>query len=132
MKAKLFMFLMTIGLFLSAPAFTYAQGYTDEEIEFEGCDVTNSDFGPVSLNPELLRGTVSQLNQTISLNFLEDLGQVTVWIVDEAGQLYVSKEINTTKDKKITIDIQALPKQKYTIICYNGIENQEGKFELRK
>lgn len=132
MKAKLFMFLMAIGLFLAMPTFTYAQGYTDEDIEMEGSDVGNSDFGPVSYHPDLLEAVVSHINQTINLNFLEDLGTVTIWIVDEAGQLYISEEINTTKDNKVTIDIKALPGQKYTLICYNAIENQKGKFELHK
>lgn len=132
MKAKLFMFLMAIGLFLATPASTYAQGYTDDEIEMEGCDTSNSDFGPVSYHPDLLEAVVSHINQTINLNFLEDLGTVTIWIVDEAGQLYISEEINTTKDNKVTIDIKALPGQKYTLICYNAIENQKGKFELHK
>lgn len=132
MKAKLFMFLMAASLCFIMPAFTYAQGYTDEEIEMEGSDSSNSDFGPVSYHPDLLKAVVSHVNQTITLDFLEDLGTVTIWLTDEAGQLYLSEEINTAKDKKVTIDIQALPEQQYTIICFNAIENQKGKFELHK
>lgn len=134
MKAKLFMFLMAVSLCLILPTLTYAQGYTDEEIEMEGSDIGNNedDFGPVSYIPELLKAVVSHQNQTITLDFLEDLGTVTIWITDEAGQLYLSQEIDTTKDKKVTIDIKALPEQKYNIICFNVIENQKGKFELHK
>lgn len=125
MKSKFLMFMMAIGMLLVMPNLSYAQGLTDEDIDFEGGDAGNSDFGPVSLAPILIKGVVSHMNQTIKLNFLSDLKVVTIWIIDEKGNLYLSEEINTSFETSKTIDIKALPAQKYTIICFTS----EGKFQ---
>lgn len=92
MKAKLFLFLMMMGMFITVPIFTYAQ-YTDEDLDFQGGDYTGEEFGPVSLDPIVVKGNVSFINQEITLNFLEDMGTITIWIIDENGNLYLSKEV---------------------------------------
>lgn len=132
MKTKLFMFLMAIGMMVAAPTLLYAQGYTDEELEFQGSDVSNDDFGPVSTDPVYILGNVSYLDQEITLDYLANLGTITIWIVDEKGTLYISEEVNTVEEPTTKIDIKALPAQKYTIICFNQKGQQKAEFELRK
>lgn len=130
MKTKLFLFLIAIGLFLTIPVISNGQGYTDEELDFQGSDVTNDDFGPVSLDPVYIEGNLSFEKQSITLNYRADLGVLTIWIVDENGLLYFSEEVNTLEEKTTTIDIKALPAQKYTIICFNPKGQQKADFEL--
>lgn len=132
MKTKLFMFLMAIGMMVAAPTLLYAQGYTDEELEFQGSDVSNDDFGPVSTDPVYIIGNVSYINQEITLDYQANLGTITIWIVDEKGTLYISEEVNTVEESTTKIDIKALPAQKYTIICFNKKGQQKAEFELRK
>lgn len=132
MKAKLVLIMMTVGMLLAIPNFSFAQGMTDEDLEIEGGDTSNSDFGPVSFNPTLIEGVLSHVNQTITVNFLEDLGTVTIWIVDEKGALYYSEEVNSAVETTKVLDLKALPAQKYRIVFYNPVENQKADFELHK
>ena len=132
MKAKLLMLMMAIGMLLSTPMLSYAQGFTDEDLEFQGGDYTGDEFGPVSLDPIVVKGNVSFINQEITLNFLEDMGTITIWIIDENGNLYLSKEVNTTEEVTTKMDIKALPAQKYTIVCFTPMGQQGAYFELRK
>lgn len=132
MKTKLFMFLMAIGMMVVAPTLLYAQGYTDEELEFQGSDVSNDDFGPVSTDPVYIIGNVSYIDQEITLDYQANLGTITIWIVDEKGTLYISEEVNTVEESTTKIDIKALPAQKYTIICFNKKGQQKAEFKLRK
>lgn len=132
MKAKLLLFMMAVGLLLTIPQFSFAQGMTDEDLEIEGGDTGNSDWGPVSFNPTLIEGVLSHVNQTITVNFLEDLGTVTIWIVDEKGALYYSEEVNSAVETTKVLDLKALPAQKYRIVFYNPVENQKADFELHK
>lgn len=132
MKAKVFTFFMVIGLFLAIPAISNAQGYTDEELDFQGSDVTNDDFGPVSVDPIYITGNVSLEKQTITLDYRANLGMVTIWIVDENGVLYFSEEVNTVAEKTTKIDIKALPSKKYTILCFNPKGQQKANFDLSK
>lgn len=124
--------MMTVGMLLAIPNFSFAQGMTDEDLEIEGGDTSNSDFGPVSFNPTLIEGVLSHVNQTITVNFLEDLGTVTIWIVDEKGVLYYSEEVNSAVETTKVLDLKALPAQKYRIVFYNPVENQKADFELHK
>lgn len=124
--------MMTVGMLLAIPNFSFAQGMTDEDLEIEGGDTSNSDFGPVSFNPTLIEGVLSHANQTITVNFLEDLGTVTIWIVDEKGALYYSEEVNSAVETTKVLDLKALPAQKYRIVFYNPVENQKADFELHK
>lgn len=132
MKAKLLLLMMTVGLLLTIPQFSFAQGMTDEDLEIEGGDTGNSDWGPVSFNPTLIEGVLSHVNQTITVNFLEDLGTVTIWIVDEKGTLYYSEEVNSAVETTKVLDLKALPAQKYRFVFYNPVENQKADFELHK
>lgn len=132
MKTKLFMFLMAIAMIVAIPSLTYAQGYTDEELDFQGGDVSYDDFGPVSTDPVYIIGNVSYINQEITLDYQANLGTITIWIVDEKGTLYISEEVNTVEESTTKIDIKALPAQKYTIICFNKKGQQKAEFELRK
>lgn len=132
MKTKLFMFLMAIGMMVAAPALSYAQGYTDDDFDFHGGDVSNDDFGPVSTDPVYIKGHISYIDQEITLDYQANLGTITIWIVDENGTLYISEEVNTVEESTTKIDIKALPAQKYTIICFNKKGQQKAEFELRK
>lgn len=132
MKTKLFMFLMAIGILIAAPTLLYGQGLTDEELEFQGTDVTNDGFGPVSNDPVYIIGNVSYIDQAITLDYQANLGTITIWIVDEKGTLYISEEVNTVEESTTKIDIKALPAQKYTIICFNKKGQQKAEFELHK
>lgn len=132
MKTKLFMFLMAIGMMVAAPTLLYAQGYTDDDFDFNGSDVSNDEFGPVSTDPVYIKGNVSYINQEITLDYQANLGTITIWIVDEKGTLYISEEVNTVEESTTKIDIKALPAQKYTIICFNKKGQQKAEFELRK
>lgn len=126
------MLIMAFGMLLAMPILLYGQGYTDEDLEIEGGDTSNSDFGPVSFNPTLIEGILSHVNQTITVNFLEDLGTVTIWIVDEKGALYYSEEVNSAVETTKVLDLKALPAQRYRIVFYNPVENQKADFELHK
>lgn len=119
-------------MLLAIPTLSYSQGMTDEDLEIESGDTNNSDFGPVSFNPTLIEGILSHVNQTITVNFLEDLGTVTIWIVDEKGALYYSEEVNSAVETTKVLDLKALPAQKYRIVFYNPVENQKADFELHK
>lgn len=132
MKTKLFMFLMAIGMLVAAPTLLYAQGYTDDDFDFNGSDVSNDEFGPVSTDPVYIKGNVSYINQEITLDYQANLGTITIWIVDEKGTLYISEEVNTVEESTTKIDIKALPAQKYTIICFNKKGQQKAEFELLK
>lgn len=141
MRTKLFMLMMAIGMLLSIPTISFAQGYTDEDLDFEASDSSNSDFGPTSLKPVtftdifepvLITGILSHQRQTISLDFIMDLGVVTIQIIDTKGTVVLSQQINTSREPYKVINIKALPAQKYRIICYNPIKNQRADFELRK
>lgn len=132
MRAKILLVVMAIGMLVSLPDISFAQGMTDEDLEFESGDTSNSDWGPVSFNPTLIEGVLSHVNQTITVNFLEDLGTVTIWIVDEKGALYYSEEVNSAVETTKILDLKALPAQKYRIVFYNPVENQKADFELHK
>lgn len=130
MKIKLLMFLVTMGLFLFTPVITNAQ-ITDDDLDILGGNGDNNEFGPVSLEPELMKGTISYINKTITTTFLFDLGTVTIWIADEKGQLYISEEVDSEEGKAVTIDIQSLPAQKYKIIYFTSEGEQIAKFEIK-
>ena len=129
MKAKFLMLFMTIGMLFALPSLSYAQ-VTDENIDFEGGDTSNSEFGPVSVEPTLVKGVLSHVNKTLELNILFDLGEVTFFIYDEQGTIYVAKEVNSSKEAIVTLDLEGLPAQKYTIICVTSEKNLKAKFEL--
>lgn len=128
MKIKLI--ILMLGLFLIAPAITFAQ-YTDEDLEYQGGNSDDGEFGPVSLDPEVISGSISYTNEKITNTFLCDLGIITVWIVDEKGQLYISEEVNTTQQAVQEIDIKALPEQKYKIICFTSEGQYYSIFEIK-
>lgn len=130
MKIKLLMFLVTMGLFLVTPTISYAQ-FTDDDFDIQGGNGDNGDFGPVSLEAELLKGSISYINKTITTTFLVDLGAVTIWIVDEKGQLYISEEVDSKKGQTVKTDVQSLPAQKYKIIYFTSEGQQFAKFEIR-
>lgn len=132
MKTKLFMFIMAVGMLLTIPTISFAQGFTDEDLEFQGGDASDGEFGPVSIDPILIMGILSHENKTITLDFIEDLGVVTIQIVNTQGTVVLSQQINTSREPYKVINIKALPAQKYRIVCYNPIENQRADFELRK
>lgn len=131
MKAKFLMFMMVVGMLMVMPSISYAQ-YTEEELEYQGGDTGNDDYGPVSLEPEVVSGVFSNANQTITNTFHGDYGVVTIWIVDAAGNLYISEEVNTNTTKTKTISLKSLPAQKYTIICFTPEGQKTAKFELKK
>lgn len=128
MKIKLI--ILMLGLFFVAPVVTYAQ-YTDEDLEYQGGNSDDEEFGPVSLDPEVVSGSVSYIDGKITNTFLCDLGIVNVWIVDTKGQLYISEEVNTTKEAVQEIDIKALPAQKYKIICFTPEGQYYAIFEIK-
>lgn len=117
-------------MLLVAPVFTYA--ITDEDIDFQGSDPGDEGWGPVSIEPTLIEGTLSHTNGTIQLDFLFDLGVVTVNIIGENGAQYISEEINTTKETTTTIDVKSLPAGKYIILCYTKEGLQKATFEICK
>lgn len=120
-----------MGMFITVPIFTYAQ-YTDEDLDFQGGTIQERNW-PVSLDSySSKKEMISFINQEITLNFLEDMGTITIWIIDENGNLYLSKEVNTTEEATTKIDIKALPAQKYTIVCFTPMGQQGAYFELRK
>lgn len=127
---KIKLIILILGLFLVAPVVTYAQ-YTDEDLEYQGGNSDDEEFGPVSLDPEVVSGSLSQIDGKIKNTFLCDLGTITVWIVDEKGQLYISEEVNTTEQAIQEIDIKALPAQKYKIICFTPEGRYYAKFEIK-
>lgn len=127
---KIKLIILMLGLLLVAPAVTYAQ-YTDEDLEYQGGNSDDEEFGPVSLDPEVVSGSFSQIDGKIKNTFLCDLGTITVWIVDEKGQLYISEEVNTTEQVIQEIDIKALPAQKYKIICFTPEGRYYAKFEIK-
>lgn len=131
MKIKILMLLMSLGMLLAAPTFTYAQ-LTDDDIDFQASDPGDDTYGPVSLDPTLIEGTLSHVNRTIQLEFLYDLGVVTVNIIGENGVQYISEEINTSQETITTIDVKLLPPGKYFILCYTNEGLQRASFEIYK
>lgn len=128
MKTKFFMFLMALGLMLAAPALSYAQA-TDEDLDFMGGDTGRDEFGPVSLYSPV-HGNLSQQNENITLNFAYDMGMMTVWIVDENGNMCIQATVNTSKGTADPIDLKALAAGKYTIICFTPEGQYKADFEL--
>lgn len=122
--------ILMLGLFFAAPIVTYAQ-YTDEDLEYQGGNSDDEEFGPVSLDPEVVSGSISYINGKITNTFLCNLGTVTVWIVDEKGQLYINEEVNTITQNKQEIDIKKLPAQKYKIICFTSEGRYYTTFEIK-
>lgn len=139
MRTKLFMFMMAIGMLLTMPTISFAQGYTDEDLDFEASDPSNGDFGPTSLRPAtftlepvIVTGVLSHINKTITLDFMDGLGVVTISIIDENGTPMYSQRIDTNREPHKVISIKNLSIKNYRIICYNPIENQRADFLLRK
>ena len=128
MKIKLM--ILMLGLFFASPVMTYAQ-YTDEDLEYQGGNSDDEEFGPVSLDPEVVSGSISYAEGKITNTFLCDLGTVNVWIVDEKGLLYISEEINTTEQAVQEIDIKELPAQKYKIVCFTPEGKYYATFEIK-
>lgn len=129
MKAKLFMLLMAIGMLFALPSLSYAQA-TDENIDFESGDGSNSEFGPVSVDPTLIEGVLSHINKTLDLNILFDLGNVTFIIYDEQGNAYLTKQVNSSTEANVQFDLKELPSQKYIILCVTTEGDLKAKFEL--
>lgn len=129
MKAKLFMLLMAIGMLFALPSLSYAQA-TDENMEFETGDITENEFGPVSVDPTLIEGVLSHINKTLDLNILFDLGNVTFIIYDEQGNAYLTKQVNSSTEANVQFDLKELPSQKYIIVCVTTEGDLKAKFEL--
>lgn len=129
MKTRVLMLLMSIGMLFAMPSLSYAQA-TDENIDFEGGDITNSEFGPVSIEPTLVKGVLSHANKTLELNILFDLGEVTFFVYDEKGCVYVAKEVNSSKESTVTLNLKELPSQKYIIVCVTSEKDLKAVFEL--
>lgn len=129
MKAKLFMLLMAIGMLFALPSQSYAQA-TDENMEFETGDITENEFGPVSVDPTLIEGVLSHINKTLDLNILFDLGDVTFIIYDEQGNAYLTKQVNSSSEANVHLDLKELPSQKYIIVCVTTEGDLKAKFEL--
>lgn len=128
MKTKFFMFLMAFGLMLIAPAISYAQA-TDDNLDFLGDDSGRGEFGPVSLYSPV-HGDLSRQNDNITLNFVCDMGMMTVWIVDENGNMCMQTTVNTSKGIADPIDLKALAAGKYIIICFTPEGEYKADFEL--
>lgn len=129
MKAKLFVLLMAIGMLFALPSLSYAQA-TDENMEFETGDITENEFGPVSVDPTLIEGVLSHINKTLDLNILFDLGNVTFIIYDEQGNAYLTKQVNSSTEANVQFDLKELPSQKYIIVCVTTEGDLKAKFEL--
>lgn len=135
MKTKMCMLLLVLGLGFMMPVYSYssetsvAGRITDEDLEYQGTDC--GEIGPVSLDPEFLKGTISYENKTITNTFFFDFGTVTVWITDANGNLVMSEEANTSIDAQSTIDIKDLRAGSYKIIVFLPEGQQVANFNVK-
>ncbi|MDE5639113.1 MAG: hypothetical protein K2I47_04880, partial [Odoribacter sp.] len=93
MKTKLFMWMCVLGACFLFPKISFAQ-LTEENLDLQS--QWDAEFGPVSLEPEYLTATLSHVNKTISGTFTFNYGNVTFWIINEAGELCLSEEVSAS------------------------------------
>lgn len=135
MKTKMCMLLLVLGLGFMIPVQTYSSEtnayarITDEDLDYQNSN--SSELGPVSLDPEFLKGVISYDNKTIMNTFFFDFGTVTVWISDANGNLVISEEVNTSVDAKSTIDIKDLRAGSYKIIVFLPEGQQVANFNVK-
>ncbi len=127
MRTKFLMLFVILSAFFTLPSFGQI---TEENLDFQSRN--DAEIGPVSLGPVYVSGVLSHVNKTIDVTFEFDLGYVTFWITDEKGQLWMSEEVNATKNGYHTFNINQLPNGQYNIICFipNGPALQ-AKFKLQ-
>lgn len=128
MKTKLLMLVCVLGICMCLSKNSSAQ-LTEDNIRIQSqWDV---EFGPVSLEPEYLTATLSYVNKTISGTFAFNYGVVTFWIVNEAGELCLSEEVNAVANGTYQLNLNKLASGKYRFQCFlPGDPMQVGYFEL--
>lgn len=128
MKTKLLILVSVLSLCLFASVHSYAQ-LTEDNLDYQS--QMDGEFGPTSLDPVFLTGKVNHITQTVSGTFHFNLGIVTFWVIDEAGQLCVSEEVNAVKNGTYEINLSQQKTGKYTIICFiPGETKQVAYFKL--
>lgn len=102
---------------------------TEENIRLQS--QWDAEFGPVSLEPEYLTATLSHVNKTISGTFAFNYGNVTFWIINEAGELCLSEEVAASANGTYLLDLSPLKAGKYRLQCFlPGDPMQFAYFEL--
>lgn len=128
MKTKLLILVSVLSMCLFISVDSFAQ-LTEDNLDYQS--QMDGEFGPTSLDPVFLTGKVNHATQTISGTFNFNLGIVTFWVVDEAGQLCVTEEINAVENGSYEIKLNSLKTGKYSIICFiPGETKQVAYFEL--
>lgn len=122
------MWMCVLGACFLFPKISFAQ-LTEENIELHS--QWDDDIGPVSLEPEYLTATLSHVNKTISGTFAFNYGNVTFWIINEAGELCLSKEVAASANGTYLLDLSPLKAGKYRLQCFlSGDPMQFAYFEL--
>lgn len=135
MKTKMCMLLLVLGLGFMIPVQTYSSEtnvyaqITDDDLDYQNSNM--GEIGPVSLDPEFLKGVISYDDKTITNTFFFDFGTVTVWISDANGNLIISEEVNTSVDANSTIDIKDLRAGSYKIIVFLPEGQQVANFNVK-
>lgn len=120
MRTKFLTLLLTLVAFLVMSA--SAARITDDDLDFQGSNDADVIY-PVNIEIPVVEGTISYENKTITVAFLEDLGNVTIQILDESKTLYISEKAAAVKAGTVKIDISSLPAGSYKIYCF--IENEK-------
>lgn len=128
MRTKLLMLVCVLGMCFILPETSSAQ-LTEENLDLQShWDV---EFGPVSLEPVYLTATLSHVDKTISGTFTFNYGVVTFRIVNEAGELCLSEEVNAVTNGTYQLNLNKLEAGKYLFQCFlPGDPMQFGYFEL--
>lgn len=122
------MWMCVLGACFLFPKISFAQ-LTEENIELHS--QWDDDIGPVSLEPEYLTATLSHVNKTISGTFAFNYGNVTFWIINEAGELCLSEEVSASANGTYLLDLSPLKPGKYRLQCFlPGDPMQFAYFEL--
>lgn len=122
------MWMCVLGAYLLFPKISFAQ-LTEENLDLQS--QWDAEFGPVSLEPEYLTATLSHVNKTISGTFAFNYGNVTFWIINEAGELCLSEEVSASANGTYLLELNPLKPGKYRLQCFlPGDPMQFAYFEL--
>lgn len=100
---------------------------------YEQIEACGDGQGGRPVKPEACIATLMVDRNKIESTFPTNLGNVNVVVEDESGLIYLKQNINTSKGKRMTINISILPAGKYKIEYIDSNNNliNKGNFEVK-
>ncbi len=127
---------LALGLLFSGGILfaTINNDHTYEQIEVCGDGEGGGGIKPtLTYKSEPCIATLMVDKSKIETTFSTNLGNVNVIVEDESGLIYHKQNVNTSKGKRMTINISILPAGKYKIEYVDSSNNliNKGNFEIK-